>query len=327
MNGRLHESERVQVDLGGRLLARCVVARTTTEQARGLQGHSGLGPGDGMLFPFSPARAATFHMGTVSFPIDIVFADAGGRIGRIVHGAQPGSRSRWSHPVCGAVVELQGGACSLYGVEPGQHIRVAVSRHQAQTYNLLRTLVEADGYGPGYYSEEPVHPGGVDTPRTPPLEERWKNRKLPDEGDPNAMDQPQEGWVQQIGYQPTEELAEQGIGPNVRMTAQTVEDPGNLVAGLVEAMARQQSAGRAPIYWVEDPLSGGTTETAIVTPRDVHDWLSHLGLGRMGHQEVEQAVVSPDGLTVLGDGLVLAGLADKAEVERDYLVLQRGIRK
>ncbi len=323
MNGRLHESAHLQVDLGGRLVASCAVARTASEQARGLQGHSGLGPGQGMLFPFSPARAATFHMGSVRFPIDIVFADAGGRIGRIVHGAQPGSRSRWSHPVCGAVVELQGGACSLYGVEPGQHLRVAVSRHQAQTYNLLRTLVEADGYSDGYYSKEPLHPGGVDVPRVKPLETRWENHKLPDEADPNAMDQPHDGWVQQIGYQPTDELAEQGVGPNVRMTAQ-ISDPGDLVAGLVEAMARQQAAGQPPIRWQVDVLNDGATESAVVTPRDVHAWLGQLGLGAVGHDQVEQTVTSPEGMTVLGDGLVLAGIADQAKVERDFLVLHRG---
>ena len=274
-----------------------------------------------MLFPFAPARAAVFHMGAVQFPIDLVFADAAGRVGRIVHNAQPGARTRWAHPVCSAVVELQGGACAAHAVEVGHQMRIAVSRHQAQTYNLLRTLVEADGY----YSKEPLLPGGVSTPHTRPIETRFEDRKLPDEAFPDAMDQPQDGWVQQIGYQPTDELADQGVGPNVRMTAQ-IQDPGELVATMIEAMARQQMTGRAPIHWAPDLLNDGTTESAVVTPHDVMGWLQQLGLGAQGKMDVARVVTPPSGMLLLGDGLVLAGLADQSQVRGDKLVLFRGRR-
>ena len=99
---------RVRVDLGAHAVVACTIARTAAEQARGLQGHPGLLEGEGMLFPFHPPRAATFHMGQVAFPIDVVFTDGAGVVGRIVHAAAPGSRARWSHPVVGAVVELEG---------------------------------------------------------------------------------------------------------------------------------------------------------------------------------------------------------------------------
>lgn len=64
------------VRLGNRTF-RCKVARSPREQAVGLQDTPQLGPDEGMLFPFEPARAATFHMGKVAYPIDIVFVAPG----------------------------------------------------------------------------------------------------------------------------------------------------------------------------------------------------------------------------------------------------------
>lgn len=309
-----------------------MIARTAAEQARGLQGYAGLGPSDGMLFPFRPARAAQFHMGTVSFPIDLVFIDAGGHVARVVHAAQPGSRERWGHPICSAVVELQGGACAHAGIAPGDRLRVQASRREATSYNLLRTLVEADApLVDGYYSQEPLSPGGVDTPRVPWSETRFEDRKLVDEAWPEARDQPMDGFKQQIGYQPTDALEEAGVGPNVRMS-QRIEDPGALVASVVEAMARQQADGQAPLAWRADVLNAGTTETAVVTPADVWHWMGALGLGTEGRDSVTQAITAPDGLQVLGDGLVLAGLADQAKLHSGattngtVLVLHRGRR-
>jgi hypothetical protein len=262
-------------------------------------------------------------MGSVHYPIDIVFADASGRIGRIVHDAQPGSRSRWSHPVCGAVVELQGGQCALSGIETGQRVRVAASREAASSYNLLRTLVEADGdpLMEGYYSREPLET------RTPvqnvPPHERFRDHRLPDEAFPEAMDQPQEGWREQFGYQPTEGLEDQ-VGPNVRMSQ--IADEGEFVASLVEAMARKQAGGQAALPWAPDALNQGATESAIVTPRVIQSWVNMLGLTPAGGDEVIAAAASPSGMQVLGDGLVLAGLADQARMEQGYLVLHRGRR-
>lgn len=231
---------RVAVDMGGRARVVCAVARTAAEQARGLQGHPGLADGEGMLFPFHPPRAATFHMGTVAFPIDLVFADASGVVSRIVHGARPGERSQWSHPVVGAVVEVPGGWCARSGLSVGHTLRVAGRRLGAQTYNILRTLTEASSgadaelgrpRGPndgerspfdvhadppledGYYGKEPLHaPPDFSAPDARPRlipPERWNDRTLPDQG-PDAMDgaggawpgtdADSAGWEQGMGY-------------------------------------------------------------------------------------------------------------------------------
>lgn len=224
---------RVRVDLGSRAVVACSVARTAEEQARGLQGHPGLAVGEGMLFPFHPPRAATFHMGTVAFPIDVVFADGAGRVARIVHGAEPGSRAKWSHPVVGAVVELPGGAAANMGLALGDRVLVAGRRLGQQTYNLLRTLTEAeldeprgedeDGFevhapGPfsdGYYSKEPLQtvPGGDHSHTNYP--DLFQDRNP--FADPNAMDGTNSHFEWNMGYSRPGD-SEGDVGP-VRMGA------------------------------------------------------------------------------------------------------------
>lgn len=316
------------VDLGGRFAARCVVARTAADQALGLQGFAPLEPGHGMLFPFDPPRAATFHMGRVAFALDLVFADAQGRVARLVHQAQPGAHERWSHSCASAVVELAGGTCSRAGVDVGDQLRIA----GGSSYNLLRTLTEAEahhadlGLDDGYYSKEPGLPGGVTTPREGvPPEERFKERRLPPEAFSEAMDQPNSRWREQIGYQPTQTLQEERlVGPSVRPSASRVlgqiQDAGKFVAAIVEGMARQ----KAPIPWQADALS--PTDSAVITRDNIARWLEALELHPMGRQQAVQTAMSPSGLKTLANGLVLAGLADQAKVVNNNLVLHRGRR-
>jgi uncharacterized membrane protein (UPF0127 family) len=64
------------VDLGGTML-RALVARTVDEKEKGLQGITSLPLNTCMLFPYGDAGVRDFHMGEVSFPIDIVFCEGG----------------------------------------------------------------------------------------------------------------------------------------------------------------------------------------------------------------------------------------------------------
>jgi uncharacterized membrane protein (UPF0127 family) len=325
---------RVLVNLGGRTRLVCEVARTAAEQARGLQEHAPLYDGEGMLFPFSPARAATFHMGQVDFPIDLLFAGADGVIRKIVHAALPGGQARWSHAATAAVIEVPGGFCVRNSVDIGQHVSVAGRRLSAQTYNLLRNITEADApLIDSYYSKEPMP--GTEVPHEDiPPEERFREHRLPDEAFPEAMDQPSDGYAEQFGYQPSEGL-EDIVGPNVRMMARATErrsrvvraqvrDMGRYVAGIVEAMARAQATGSWALEWQPDLLNAGATESAVVTQADVSRWLQTLGLDAETRQAAVREVGSVDGLQSLADGLVLAGLADVGRVMGHSIILFRG---
>ena len=152
------------VSLGGKDFV-CEVAGTPTEKSVGLQHHSSLGDDEGMYFPFTPPQRVMFHMGTVGFPIDIVFCKKG-RVVRIVANVQPGSRERWDAR-CDSVLELRGGWCAEHGVRVGSPVSSAVGatpKQAAQTYDLLRTLTTAQEEAPA--EKKPPKPTALDVIKT-----------------------------------------------------------------------------------------------------------------------------------------------------------------
>jgi uncharacterized membrane protein (UPF0127 family) len=103
--------------LGGNRLE-CLVSETVTEQAVGLQGVSFLHDQEGMYFPFYPPRFARFAMGSVSFPIDILFF-RGGFLNKVVGLVRPGQLGDWTLANCSGVLEVRGGWTRDHGVELG----------------------------------------------------------------------------------------------------------------------------------------------------------------------------------------------------------------
>lgn len=65
---------------------------TQEKRARGLQGFRPLLRGEAALFVFEKPEAAVFWMGSVDFPIDIVFVDQEGRVISVYRDCRPGSR-------------------------------------------------------------------------------------------------------------------------------------------------------------------------------------------------------------------------------------------
>jgi uncharacterized membrane protein (UPF0127 family) len=61
------------------------LAETSGERYTGLSEHDSLGPNEGMLFVYDDEAMRTFVMRSMSFPIDIVFVGADGRITQIHH--------------------------------------------------------------------------------------------------------------------------------------------------------------------------------------------------------------------------------------------------
>lgn len=104
------------------------VADTPAKKASGLEVFSSLGDDEGLFFPFDESGTVTFHMGSVQFPIDIVFlmpSPHGMEVGKIVSDAQPGSADWWSHPNTAAVLEIPGGACKKHGIKIGSLCRAS----------------------------------------------------------------------------------------------------------------------------------------------------------------------------------------------------------
>lgn len=97
---------------------RVEVARSEEEQARGLMFRDRLGPGEGMLFPFVPARPASFWMKDTLIPLDMIFVRADGSIARVVVNTIPHSLDpvAVSEPVT-AVLEIAGGRSVELGID------------------------------------------------------------------------------------------------------------------------------------------------------------------------------------------------------------------
>ena len=94
------------------------VARTGQEQARGMMFRESVGPNEGMIFPFVPARPASFWMRNTLIPLDIIFIRRDGSIARIAANAVPHQETPTysvEEPVA-AVLEIRGGRAAELGI-------------------------------------------------------------------------------------------------------------------------------------------------------------------------------------------------------------------
>lgn len=102
---------------------RVEVARTAQEQAKGLMFRTALGPDEGMIFPMSPPRDASFWMRNTVIPLDIIFVGTDRRILNIAANTTPYSETPVpsAGPVIG-VLELAGGRAAQLGIAPGDTV-------------------------------------------------------------------------------------------------------------------------------------------------------------------------------------------------------------
>lgn len=96
---------------------RVEIARTETEQARGLMFRESLPDDGGMIFPMKPPRMASFWMKNTVIPLDMIFIRADGTIARIAAETVPYSLEPVDsgEPVA-AVLELAGGKAAALGI-------------------------------------------------------------------------------------------------------------------------------------------------------------------------------------------------------------------
>ena len=115
--------EAVDGDTGESLAAvDARVADGVVKQYVGLSATADLAEGEGMLFVHSEAAERAYVMRDMSFPIDIVFADANGTVTRI-HEAEPGSRPLTRYEGTGRyVLEVPHGWSDRNGVDPGDRL-------------------------------------------------------------------------------------------------------------------------------------------------------------------------------------------------------------
>ena len=103
------------------------VADSGAERAKGLMFRTEMASMAGMIFVYESPRAVSFWMKNTLIPLDMIFADATGKVLSVYEGAEPGNLT----PVDGGngvqfVVEVNAGMARKLGIGPG-----AVLRHPA----------------------------------------------------------------------------------------------------------------------------------------------------------------------------------------------------
>lgn len=106
-------------------IVECQEMRTYSEQVLGLQGHNSLPPSKGMLFSYASSSPLSYWMGSVKFPIDIIFADDKNKIVKIYHNCQPRSQEIYSCASAKSVVEVIGNYCIAENIQEGDKVHFA----------------------------------------------------------------------------------------------------------------------------------------------------------------------------------------------------------
>lgn len=104
------------------------LARTQTEQARGLMLRKTMARHHGMIFPMSPPRDAAFWMEGTVLPLDIIFIAPDHRVQRIAANAVPFDKTPLpSDGPVAAVLELNAGEAARIGLRPGDAVEYSIN--------------------------------------------------------------------------------------------------------------------------------------------------------------------------------------------------------
>lgn len=100
------------------------LADAPEERSRGLMFRETLDQATGMLFIYESPRRAQFWMKNTLIPLDMIFADASGRVSRVHSNAIPGDLT----PIDGGpgvvyVLEINGGLAGRLGITAGAELR------------------------------------------------------------------------------------------------------------------------------------------------------------------------------------------------------------
>lgn len=105
----------------GRTYRVVLLCDTAVKRTRGLQGFRMLRRDEAALFVFEEPQQATFWMGSVAYPLDIVFVDERGTVVRIFRNCPPGGRDLYSSggPVKWVIETAEGS-----GIVEGERVRI-----------------------------------------------------------------------------------------------------------------------------------------------------------------------------------------------------------
>jgi uncharacterized membrane protein (UPF0127 family) len=127
---------RVEIsDSGGasKAVVRVEIADTAAVRELGLMFRQRLGRDAGMLFVFKQPQHLTFWMKNTEIPLDMIFAEADGKIAGIVANAEPFSEQQLSvGEESQYVLEVNGGFAQRHGIKPGDRLQFLGARPSAK---------------------------------------------------------------------------------------------------------------------------------------------------------------------------------------------------
>lgn len=129
-------------DSGGKICAEfiCDIASSHKEKIDGLQVYARLKSNAGLLFEYKKPQDVLYHMGSVAYPIDIIFIDQVGSIKKIASNIQPNTIGTFGCAQVKYVLEVPGGTSDLIGLSTSY----AVSIDKGISSNTLQSI---DDYG------------------------------------------------------------------------------------------------------------------------------------------------------------------------------------
>ena len=114
----------------------CDIAEDISDKIAGLQPYKSLKYGSGLIFPYNKPQDVTYHMGSVSFPIDIIFVNSLGKIKKIASNIAPGTLGVFGSSDISLVLEISGGASNQLGLNIGDKVlRNVVSSDSLDNFN------------------------------------------------------------------------------------------------------------------------------------------------------------------------------------------------
>lgn len=100
----------------------CDIASKIEDKIAGLQPYRSIKYGSGLVFKYAKPQDVTYHMGAVSFPIDIIFVGSNNKIKKIVKNVLPGTLGVFGSSDTSSVIEISGNAAGCLGIGIGDTV-------------------------------------------------------------------------------------------------------------------------------------------------------------------------------------------------------------
>ncbi len=119
----------------------CGVAKSIQEKVYGLQVYPSLEKNAGLVFEYKRPEDVIYHMGKVSFPIDILFCGENGEIKKIYNNIEPGTLATFGCQNVSDVLEICGGLCSELDIKVGDFLKKTQKDIKLSNANFNNDLI------------------------------------------------------------------------------------------------------------------------------------------------------------------------------------------